>query len=170
MFSAPIEYGPARPVTRPPARIGIEAPLSDRPMVRLKNSFASGGEFCRPLAAALPPPSVAVPVLGSPNWKMPEFSRKNSRFSGKRMLNRVRFTCCSSASTCEKSVFTVASSVSPVVSPYFRSSPASASRSDGVMPTVLALADTNGLMRRFRPGFNWRRPSIDPASDTRSRL
>ena len=46
----------------------------------------------------------AVPVAGRPNWKMPEFSRKKSRFSGKSRLKRVRLTCCSSASTCEKSV------------------------------------------------------------------
>ena len=35
---------------------------------------------------------------------VPWFSRKNSRFSGKNRLKRVRLTCCSSASTCAKSV------------------------------------------------------------------
>jgi len=36
--------------------------------------------------------------------KIPRPSRKKSRFSGKNRLNRVRFTCCSSISTCAKSV------------------------------------------------------------------
>ena len=39
-----------------------------------------------------------------PNANVPEFSRKKSRFSGKNRLNRVRLTCCWSASTCAKSV------------------------------------------------------------------
>lgn len=39
-----------------------------------------------------------------PKLKIPWFSRKNSRFSGKKRLNRVRLICCSSASTCAKSV------------------------------------------------------------------
>jgi hypothetical protein len=56
---------------------------------------------------------------------MPEFSRKKSRFSGKNRLNRDRLICCSSASTCEKSVFTVKSHVSPLVTPYFTSRPKS---------------------------------------------
>ena len=110
--------------------MGIAAPASDNPICRLKNSFASGGEFCRPDAAGLAPPTLDVPVDGRPNWKMPEFSRKKSRFSGKSTLNRVRFTCCSSASTCEKSVFTVASSVRPFVMPYFTSTPAETSPVD----------------------------------------
>ena len=39
-----------------------------------------------------------------PKLKIPWFSRKNTRFSGKKRLNLVRLTCCSSASTCAKSV------------------------------------------------------------------
>ncbi len=57
--------------------------------------------------------------------KMPRPSRKNSRFSGKNRLNRVRFTCCSSTSTCAKSVLTVKSAVRFWVTPYFRSTPIS---------------------------------------------
>jgi hypothetical protein len=38
---------------------------------------------------------------------MPRLSRKNSRFSGKERLKRVRFTCCSSTSTWAKSVLNV---------------------------------------------------------------
>jgi hypothetical protein len=37
MFTAPIEYFPARPASRPPARIGTGCPLSSMPMRRLKN-------------------------------------------------------------------------------------------------------------------------------------
>ena len=40
---------------------------------------------------------VKVPPVPILNW--PAFSRKKSRFSGKNRLNRVRLTCCSSAST-----------------------------------------------------------------------
>ncbi len=47
---------------------------------------------------------LAPPIAVLPNEKMPWFSRKKSRFSGKNRLKRVRFTCCSSASTCAKSV------------------------------------------------------------------
>jgi len=40
----------------------------------------------------------------APNWNVDAFSRKNGRFSGKSRLNRVRLICCSSTSTCAKSV------------------------------------------------------------------
>ena len=65
-------------------------------------------------------------VLGPPpraKSKMPRPSRKNSRFSGKNRLNRVRFTCCSSTSTWAKSVFQVRSAVRFRVMPYFTSTP-----------------------------------------------
>ena len=68
---------------------------------------------CRPLVAAPPKP------------KIPWFSRKNSRFSGKKRLKRVRLICCSSASTCAKSGLTVKSAVSPSVTPTLMSIPAS---------------------------------------------
>jgi hypothetical protein len=61
--------------------------------------------------------------------KLPRPSRKNSRFSGKKRLKRVRFTCCSSTSTCAKSVLYVASRVRLLVIPYFTSTPTSPSRS-----------------------------------------
>ena len=60
-----------------------------------------------------------------PNPKIPCPSRKNSRFSGKKRLNRVRLICCVSASTCAKSVFQVRSAVRPLVMPTFASAPKS---------------------------------------------
>ena len=72
-------------------------------MLRLKKNTSFGAELMRPLT---PPPP---PRLLGPNLKIPEFSRKNSRFSGKNRLNRVRLICCSSASTWEKSVLYVKS-------------------------------------------------------------
>jgi hypothetical protein len=61
-----------------------------------------------------------------PKEKIPRPSRKNSRFSGSVRLKRVRLTCCSSISTCAKSVFTVRSAAKPVVTAYFASKPTSA--------------------------------------------
>jgi hypothetical protein len=61
--------------------IGIGVPLALRPIRRLKNGTRfSLLELNRPCAL--------------PNVKMPEFSRKKSRFSGKNRLKRVRLTCC----------------------------------------------------------------------------
>jgi hypothetical protein len=76
-----------------------------------------------------PPPKLppALLICTPPNEKVPWFSRKKSRFSGKNRLNRVRLTCCSSASTCAKSVLIVRSATSPCVTAYFTSRPASAS-------------------------------------------
>ena len=71
------------------------------------------------------PPAPNAPVPAPPKANSPWFSRKNSRFSGKNRLNRVRLTCCSSASTCAKSVFTVRSAVRFWVTPYFTSMPPS---------------------------------------------
>jgi hypothetical protein len=64
-------------------------------------------------------------LSSGPNANVPEFSRKKSRFSGKKRLNRVRFTCCWSASTCAKSVRNVASSVNDGVKLNFASAPPS---------------------------------------------
>ena len=66
-------------------------------------------------------PLVAAP----PKRNVPWFSRKNSRFSGKNRLKRVRLICCSSASTCAKSGLAVKSAVSPWVTPYLMSTPPS---------------------------------------------
>ena len=121
MFSAPTDQPPTRPVRRVPASSGIASPVGDRPICRLKKKIMSCEAFWRPPPAPPPPP----PVLPEPNWNTPEFSRKKSRFSGKNRLKRVRLTCCSSASTCEKSVLTVKSHVRPDVTPYFTSKPAS---------------------------------------------
>src|ERR1051325_2718447 len=123
MFNAPSDQPPTRPVRRDPASSGIESPLGDRPIWRLKKKIMSCDWFCRPWPP--PPPPPPPPVFPDPNWNTPEFSRKKSRFSGKNKLKRVRLTCCSSASTCEKSVLTVKSHVNPVVTPYFTSKPAS---------------------------------------------
>ena len=120
MSMAPSEYLPARPVTRPPARIGTGR-LPFRPMRRLKNTTGvSPGPWLPPVRA----PGVTR-VDTPPNWKMPCPSRKNSRFSGKKTLKRVRFTCCSSSSTCAKSVLYEKSAVRLFVSPTFRSPPMS---------------------------------------------
>src|SRR5438105_618372 len=99
-------------------------------------------------------PPVATSVT-DPTLKRPEFSTKNSRFSGKKRLNRVRFTCCSSASTCEKSVLAVRSSVKADPNPYFTSRPPAPDQSLR-MPLVSLncprLELTYGLMRRFDVG------------------
>ena len=76
-------------------------------------------------------PLVAAP----PKRNVPWFSRKNSRFSGKKRLKRVRLICCSSASTCAKSGLAVKSAVSPWVTPYLTSMP----------PSPPARFDTGGV-------------------------
>ena len=82
-------------------------------------------------------PAVATP----PKPKMPWFSRKNSRFSGKNRLKRVRLICCSSTSTCAKSGLTVKSAVTPCVTPSLTSSPPAAPTSfaNGSAVTVLVV-------------------------------
>jgi hypothetical protein len=85
MFRRPRSFRPTRPDRRAPPSMGTGAPFSS-PMDRLKNGTRSLVSYVRPI------------------WNEPWFSRKNSRFSGKNRLKRVRFTCCASASTCEKSV------------------------------------------------------------------
>ena len=68
--------------TRPPAMTGTDWPLLS-PICRLKNMTGT--------SPGLPP---LLPKATPPNAKMPCPSRKKSRFSGKKRLNRVRFTCC----------------------------------------------------------------------------
>ncbi len=112
MFRRPtFQLPPTLPLSRPPPRmsIGCDVPAApERPMRREKNRSTA---------------------CGCPNWKVVAFSRKNGRFSGKNRSKRVRLTCSSSASTCAKSVFTVTSIVRLGVTPHFRSTPTSASRS-----------------------------------------
>ena len=147
MFSTATELRPTFPVSLAPARIGIGVPAALRPMVRLKNGT-------RLLAL----------LAGGPIWKAPWFSRKNSRFSGKNRLKRVRLICCASVSTCEKSVRHDASSTRLVPMPTFTSSPPSAERSSA--PGVCRHSPVvKGLMRMLRPGFTPWMPSSTPAND-----
>ena len=88
------------PTGADPPTIGIGVPVSLRPIVRLKNGTRSLVVLTNAVLALVAPPI----------WNAPWFSRKNSRFSGKNRLKRVRFTCCVSTSTCEKSVRHVPSS------------------------------------------------------------
>jgi hypothetical protein len=76
-----------------------------------------------------------LPTATPPNANVPWFSRKNSRFSGKNRLNRVRLICCSSASTWAKSVLTVRSALRFLVTAYLTSRPTAAP------PAVGAAAD-----------------------------
>ena len=145
MFSAPTEYRPARPVKRVPAED------RNRYLSVLGQADASAEEQPHLLRRVLPGRGPAAPAgrrtglpkppKPPPNWKMPEFSRKKSRFSGKNRLKRDRLICCSSASTCEKSVFTVKSQVRPLVRPYLTSKPPSKSPVVSPCATVLALLE-----------------------------
>ena len=106
MLMAPTLKSPTLPVRRPPPTIGTVRP-SSRPMRRLKKRVGAspggntpGGAFRMARAEPPNPPNPAT----RPKSKMPWLSRKNSRFSGKNRLNRVRLICCSSTSTCAKSV------------------------------------------------------------------
>ena len=65
---------------------------------------------------------------GVPAEKMPAFSRKKGRFSGKNSGKRVRLVRCSSTSTCAKSVLYVRSRVRLGVTPYLTSPPISPRR------------------------------------------
>ena len=102
---------------------------------------------------------------------MPEFSRKNSRFSGKNWLNCVRFTCCSSASAWAKSGLIVRSAVRPWVIPYLTSSPTSPVVVNWLPPVSRReRALVYGFTRRSRAVPVCARPVSTPASDTRDRL
>src|SRR5205085_4083272 len=92
-------------------------------------------------------PDELLPKVNSP-W----FSRKKSRFSGKNRLKRVRFTCCSSASTCAKSVLYVRSAVMFCVMLYFASTPKSPLGSLASFGTALLSVVTSP----FRYGFTSR--------------
>src|SRR5213592_578928 len=102
--SAPTVKSPTRPVTRPPPRIETGWPRVSMPMRRVKNRSTA---------------------CGVPAEKMPAFSRKNGRFSGKKSGKRVRLVRCSSTSTCAKSVLYVRSSVRLGVTPNLSSPPTS---------------------------------------------
>ena len=94
---------PILPVRRAPPRIGTGCPVSDRPILRLKNrSVCTGVEVNE----------APVPIV-----KKFDASRKKSRFSGKNSPKRVRLTCWSSTSTCAKSVLMVTSRLRPAVTP-----------------------------------------------------
>ena len=100
MSMTPMLKGPALPVTRPPTSIGTCLP-SSRPMRRLKNITGTSAGIGLP--KLLPPPPGGR-FETPPKAKMPCPSRKKSRFSGNSTLKRVRLACCSSSSTCAKSV------------------------------------------------------------------
>ena len=154
---------PTLPVSLPPARTGTTSPVS-RPIRRLKNRNGVS-----PLPAARP--ALARPA----NANVPAPSRKKSRFSGKNRLKRVRFTCCSSTSTCAKSVFTVRSAVRFWVSPYLMSPPTrpSASLGDrrphgrvgGDAPEDVGLQlDDAGALGRLQPGERPGRGHLEDAA------
>ena len=102
------------------------------------------------------------------SWKanVPSFSRKKSRFSGKKRLKRSRLTCSWSTSTWLKSVFTVMSSVMRGVSPHLASRPPSAwlSASGNACP-VVRLPRTYGFTQTLRPFCRSRSPVSVPASE-----
>ena len=119
MASAPTPKSPSLPVTRPPPRMGTAWPPAI-PIWRLKKSTGVllGGPKLR-----VDPEGGARDAV--PKLKIPCPSRKNSRFSGKKRLKRVRLICWASASTWAKSVFQVRSAVSPLVIPTLASTPKS---------------------------------------------
>src|SRR5262245_50654120 len=118
----------------------------------------------------VPPPTPAPPC---PISKTPRPVRKNSRFSGKNRLNRVRLICCSSTSTCAKSVLYVRSAVRLAVTPYFASTPASASRSPftaGVARrSVVSREIPYGLISTFLPAGGRSSPVSVAAAETRKK-
>ena len=119
MASAPTPKSPSLPVTRPPPRIGTIWP-SAIPIWRLKKS--TGVLLGGPKLRVDPAGGLRLEV---PKLKVPCPSRKNSRFSGKKRLKRVRLICCASASTWAKSVFQVRSAIRPLVMPTLASTPKS---------------------------------------------
>jgi hypothetical protein len=147
MSSRPTFHAPTLPETRPPPRIGMGRPVGEMPIARLKKRSTSPG---------------------LPTAKKPAFSRKNGRFSGKNRLNRSRFTCWSSTSTCAKSVLTVASSVRLGVRLYLRSPPTSPSQLvfAGFSPLVTTLPSTYGISFRLR-NTGTAMSSTLPASEAR---
>jgi hypothetical protein len=98
-------------------------------------------------------------------------SRKKSRFSGKEISKRVRFTCCSSASTWAKSVLTVKSANRLSLTPSFTSSPASACVSlettGFASRSVSTLEIPYGLTSSVRPTAGASSPTRTPQRETR---
>ena len=137
IWKAPISVAPSLPVTRAPPRIGRMSPSEDRPMRRLKNSAVSRGSNGR---------------VRSPTSKSPAFSRKNSRFSGKNNSKRVRLTCCSSASTWAKSVFSVRSRFRLELRAILASSPPLGTNSRSTSSPSVRPATPNGLSLTRPPG------------------
>ena len=107
----PTENLPARPVSLAPPSRGTISPSLVRPILRLKKGSTSG-----PLRLSPPPPEEG------PQSNTLWFSRKKSLFSGKNRLNLVRLVLTSSTSTCEKSVFRVASKVNWEVTDHLNTS------------------------------------------------
>ena len=104
------------PVILAPAKMGIgifscwlETLFSSSPIRRLKKSKRSGAD----------PSNRGRSV---PKSKIPAPSRKNSRFSGKKRENRVRFNCAASTSAWAKSGLMVKSAVNEEVRETFKSS------------------------------------------------
>ena len=149
---------PAFPFTRLPTRNGITRDRS-RPMRRVKKRYGVS-------PAPAPTPELARPA----NANVPRPSRKKSRFSGKNRSKRVRLTCCSSTSTCEKSVLTVRSAVRLCVMPNFRSPPMRRVGSlDSTGVTVRSVdtpASPYGFSSTLRPPEGTCRPSRVPADET----
>ena len=77
----PTDQPPNFPVRRAPPYSGTSSLFSEMPMRR---------EW-KP--TTLPPVPARFSPAPVPKSKRPAFSRKNSRFSGKKSENRVRFTC-----------------------------------------------------------------------------
>ena len=153
MFMAAMLCRPLLPVNRAPPMIGIGTPSSDRPMRRVKK---------RSTVRPNPPPP--------PTLNMPAFSRKKSRFSGKKSAKRVRLTCSSSTSTWAKSVFTVRSRLSPDATPYLTSMPYSLNPDGSRRPPTRSCrppASMYGVSRRSRPRLTAPMPVRVPAWLTR---
>ncbi len=98
--------------------MGRGVPSAPSPMLREKKGCTTKG--------LIVPPANAAPFAPPPAVRRSAFSRKNWRCSGKKTLNRVRFTTCRSTSACAKSVFTVASTSEFAVGAQMISPPRSA--------------------------------------------
>ena len=104
--------------------------------------------------------------------KLPEPSTKNGRRSLKYVSNALRLTTAGSASTWPKSGFTLAVSVRPGVSAYFRSSPiappGAAADSSGLPPVgcVVMLASVYGSSSSFFGDATIESPPRSPNDDT----
>ena len=118
----------------------------------------------KPSCTPLPPP----PVLLRPKSNVPRLSRKKSRFSGNCSWKRVRFSCCSSTSTCAKSVRTVRSAVRLAVMPYFRSPPQPAPTSLFTGGRTIRSAGVVGGQVRLHLDVRARRRQVE--ADERGRL